>query len=452
MRQLDYLVDIKGNEALLERFLKAIFDGTCKTAKEYPEPYLLDTGETFLNSSVIKYFFQARSFDKDYYIEFFEKLRKLESQGFNAFSYDIEQWIDKRIKGKFFDVKKDNWNIIIEKKQKPDVSLSDEDKEVLSFMCYVAVCYIKYGPSYAIVSANELFDMVTALGSDEVAQLKKNGTGTLSADSVQYKDDNMSCKANDVFATITIKIKEADEASYSKALDFTNNLLKAGFPKSYEIKFSANEKKLLPIKKLPKCGQHYMFAGAVAYPALHGKMQEYVQLAKHKWEWYNNLEAEECAMPSSFAVFALGLEGEQYFDLITDYMQTVDEEHQSLQEHFTPVFVDKYGITAASIKVFLNCLLSMQEHPTKKSFLPHFKHTESLQLLAREKENFYEQYLKDAEEEQEMPLSEQESFTAYCWSSILYSIFGASKDYDKIAKGMEPAARQIFDTLRAGIS
>ena len=38
-------------------------------------------------------------------------------------------------------------------------------------------------------------------------------------------------------------------------------------------------------------------------------MERYARLAMREFEWYNNLSDESCAMPGTFAVFALGLEG-----------------------------------------------------------------------------------------------------------------------------------------------
>ncbi len=82
---------------------------------------------------------------------------------------------------------------------------------------------IKYGASYASVTANQYFDVVKALGSDEVEKLKKNGTGKLSKELIDYKDSDFTGKANDVFATINIKLTNETEESYKKALVFVNN-------------------------------------------------------------------------------------------------------------------------------------------------------------------------------------------------------------------------------------
>jgi Family of unknown function (DUF6138) len=178
MEERNYLVKIEGNEALLDRFIAAVLDGTCSVDEKYPNPYKLPTGETFLDTSVINYFLDNRTFSYERSIEFFEKTRKL-GNGFGRYSYTLGEWFKKNIQKPFFKKTKisswqESWSL------KPDVDTSKINPEILSFMCYVAVCHIKYGASYETVTANEYFDIVTAAGSDEVAKLKKVGTGKLS--------------------------------------------------------------------------------------------------------------------------------------------------------------------------------------------------------------------------------------------------------------------------------
>lgn len=64
----------------------------------------------------------------------------------------------------------------------------------------------------------------------------------------------------------------------------------------------------LPIPGLPKKGVNQLFACAVQHPNLHPAMERYARLAMREFEWYQNLADEACAMPGTFAVFALGLE------------------------------------------------------------------------------------------------------------------------------------------------
>lgn len=51
---IDYIVKIEGNEALLEQFIDAIESEKCKIAEKYPNPYMLQTGEKVLNSTVLE--------------------------------------------------------------------------------------------------------------------------------------------------------------------------------------------------------------------------------------------------------------------------------------------------------------------------------------------------------------------------------------------------------------
>ncbi len=83
--------------------------------------------------------------------------------------------------------------------------------------------------------------------------------------------------------------------------------------------------------------------GAVP-PKLHVRMENYARLAMQEDEWYNNLSDESCAMPGTFAVFALGLEGPKWWRLVCDYLDRCDDEHSSLQEKFIHAFFKSTGL------------------------------------------------------------------------------------------------------------
>lgn len=442
----DYLVAIEGNEALLERYIAAINDDTCKVAVKYPNPYLLETGEEFLNSRVIEYFFRTTPLSKTVYIDFFEKLRKLEPSGFNGYSYSLKEWIESRIIKKFYEVETDEYDRVTRKTLKKDIVLSEDEKEILSFICYVAVCHIKYGASYETITANEYFDLVTELGSDEVPKLKKVGTGNLPDSVIAHKDNDLICKANDVFATIKIKIIEDHEQAYKKALTFVNTLLKTDFPRSYVITFSSKNKSTLPIKGLPKCGQNYLFAGAVKYPNLHQDIKTYISLAQKEFEWYNNLEDEHCATPGTFAAFALGMDSEAYFDTIIEYFQNVDDEHQMIQEKYSVALIEKFGLTAKSIQVYINCILSMQSHSHKKLFIKYFSTEVALKLLLDSKEHFEAYYFTPKDLEEFSDEEEKADMIKYYWDYIMHTTFG--QDLNRVAKKLSEEEKAIFDQLQ----
>ena len=132
------------------------------------------------------------------------------------------------------------------------------------------------------------------------------------------------------------------------------------FPRSYSVEFRGKEKLYLPIPGLPKKGVNQLFACAVQHPNLHPAMERYARLAMREFEWYQNLADEACAMPGTFAVFALGLEGEQWAPLVAEYLDLCDDEHSSLQGKFLHALIRKFGFQPWTLEVLVRGALSMQ--------------------------------------------------------------------------------------------
>ena len=82
------------------------------------------------------------------------------------------------------------------------------------------------------------------------------------------------------------------------------------------------------------------------YPGLHPLMERYARLAMRQYEQYTNLSDEQCALPGSFAVFALGMLGQAWRQLLWDYLDLCDDEHSHLQEKFLREYVKQFGFTA----------------------------------------------------------------------------------------------------------
>ncbi|MDR2050558.1 MAG: hypothetical protein LBQ63_02150 [Deltaproteobacteria bacterium] len=66
---------------------------------------------------------------------------------------------------------KDEWVL------KPEEAHAFIPEDFFRFACYIALCHMKYGASYNSVTANRIFAIVSALGSDLPARLKKHGRG-----------------------------------------------------------------------------------------------------------------------------------------------------------------------------------------------------------------------------------------------------------------------------------
>ena len=161
--------------------------------------------------------------------------------------------------------------------------------------------------------SEHILGLVSQIRPDMVKELKTNGSGKLPKDIQQRKTVHFTASANDAFATIRITARDSTEECYAEILDYLCAVLEQEeFPRSYSVEFRGSEKNYLPIPGLPKKGVNQFFACAVQYPKLHADIERYARLAMREYEWYNNLSDESCAMPGTFAVFALGLEGEQW--------------------------------------------------------------------------------------------------------------------------------------------
>ncbi|MGI4875241.1 MAG: DUF6138 family protein [Janthinobacterium lividum] len=448
------IAQLAGKEALLDAYVEAVFAGTCQQTAKSGYYYELPGYERCWNFSLILYYLQQKPFELERAKEFLERLYKLADSSFNILHSPFDLWVEATIKAPFFTSERDRSYVkIITLKPTTDPAAINPD--YIRFMCFLAVCHLKYGPSDASVTANEYFGMATDLGSDEVAKLKKYGSGTLSKELTEYKDERVSCVANDAFATIKITVKQESTDSYQRVLEFLNALLPTDFPSSYSIEFSSKEKTYLPIKSLPKVGVNALFANAVRYDSLHPLLVDYVRLAAKPHEWYNNLEGETCAKPGTFAVFALGLVGEEYFELVTTYLREVDEEHQEIQTKFTAAFVEKYGITERSLPIFMYCLLSTQSHKHYKVFAEQFSTRPKLEMLLAAKHNFVP-YLPEENQETLDPEflddgvdTEQQSLIAYLWEDVLNAIFGSATPTPKVLKGVPEDLRPLYTELFA---
>ena len=214
------------------------------------------------------------------------------------------------------------------------------------------------------------------------------------------------------------------------------------FPRSYSIEFRGPEKIYLPIPGLPRKGVNQLFACAVRYPRLHVRMENYARLAMHEDEMYQNLSDEICALPGTFAVFALGLEEPKWWRLVCDYLDRCDDEHSSLQEKFLHVLFKKFGFTAQSLPVLVHGVQSMQNMKPAKEFRTLIANEESLDALLEIK-GCLEDYLP---EEVEHDKRAQD----YLWREVLWAIWGpasengGSKVIKSAPKELKEKYQQVF--------
>jgi hypothetical protein len=414
-------------------------DGTARIAKTRAQqgysqhPCLRYEGAEVVLNAVMEYYLRTyvvTGFRSEDAHDFCERFRALTGFSFD-FRYPLEQWVYRCLRAPYFynrDESGDSWNEdwVINPEEAHDFIAED----FFRLACYVAICHIKYGASYESITTNRIFDIITALGSDLPAQLKKHGSGTLPKDVTEYTDAELSCKANDAFATVKITLKTEREENYAQVLDFLCRLLEAEFPRSYTIDFRSQEKNFLTIKGLPKKGVHSLFANAVSYPALWPKIERYARLAIRQYEWYTNLENENCAMPGTFAVFALGMADAKYTPLLLHYLGNCDDEHSSTQETYLITSIEKYGFTPDTLRVFAWGADSMQELKSNKVFREKADSPEALATLADAREKLADIMRDDSEEAEAAGAGGPEADKAtasdlnYVWNAVVRAIWG----------------------------
>ncbi len=338
--------------------------------------------------------FNLIGYSENYLIELIKKIlqvmnsiknRKLEKKIKNEIIYHLKKWTD---------------NVFL--KLEPE----KVTEEQIDFYIYSALFKIKYS-TYSDEVKDGSDNLKTAMKkyhSQRAKQYLEKGTGTLADELIHCKNENLEYKANDVLATVNIKIKNEVAKSYEEALDFIINLLTNGFPHSYAIKFSSkSEKEFLSIKGLAKSSTHRFFRRILDFPELYDKLESYAKIAMKEFEWYQDVqEGEKSLLPGSYAVFGLGLYDEKYFTLVEEYYSKVDDEHQLAHQYFIEALIDIYGVTEKSLTIILKGFLSGQ-------FNKIFK---NLAKLMEDKNN------------KNLLIKELEKFSKYEKETILYSIWG----------------------------
>jgi len=331
--------------------------------------------------------------------------------------YHTNEWKEAVFMPLYYNVKGEDWSK--EYTLKKDLEVKNVDQAKLNLFVQQALWNIKHQRySWDVrFACEDLERAAKELGSEKAAMYLKKGTGNLPENIIHYKDSNIECDANDVFAEISVKIKQESAAVYDKALDFIIALLKTDFPRSYQIKLSSKApKQFLDIKGIAKSSTHRFFAQALQYEELHSKLVTYAEVAMKEFQWYNDVEeGEKSCMPGSYVVFGLGLISEEYFPLISKYFELLDDEHQMVHKYFVSALIDRYGVNENSLPLICQGITSTQFDMVFKNLAKEMENPEKKQLLInflKEKEAFF--------------ASKEEAYNFYKFyeEQIYYAIYG----------------------------
>ena len=430
-----------------DQCIQDVLDGTAKENHSgYPVVVRNQNGTPFLPSQLLERYLSKlplKGFPYEDAVTFCDALRRL--VGWKEIDHTLGQYIEHQVQERYFEVgeKEDYFSAYLPCTVWPELRPEDVDDGLLRFACYVAVCYTVYGASYDSLTAEHILGLVSQLRPDMVKQLKTGGSGKLPKDIQRRKTEHFTASANDAFATIRITARDSTEECYAEILDYLCAVLEQEeFPRSYSVECRGKEKIYLPIPGLPKKGVNQLFACAVQHPNLHPAIERYARLAMREYEWYQNLADEACAMPGSFAVFALGLEGEQWAPLVAEYLDLCDDEHSSLQEKFLHALIRKFGFQPWTLGVLVRGALSMQNLKPAKEFRSLIANAESLDALLTVKRRFSAYLLPEEDKDPK--------FRAIAWQSLLWAIWGpssengGSKVIKTVPKELKEKYQQVF--------
>ena len=405
--------------------IQDVLNGTAReNHSAYPTVVRNHNGTPFLPDQLLERYLTGlllKEFSCENAVSLCDAMRRL--AGWQEIRYALEKYIEKQVQERYFLVgeREDGFTVFPPCTVRPELQTEDVDEGLLRFACYVAVCHTVYGQSFESLTTEHILGLVSQLRPDMVKELKTAGSGKLSPNIQKRKTKHLIASANDAFATIRITAKDSTEECYDEALDYLCAVLEQEeFPRSYSVEFRGKEKLYLPIPGLPKKGVNQLFACAVQHPNLHPAIERYARLAMREYEWYQNLADEACAMPGSFAVFALGLEGEQWAPLVAEYLDLCDDEHSSLQAKFLHALIRKFGFQPWTLGVLVRGTLSMQWLEPAKEFSRLIANAESLDALLGVKHRFSAYLLS---EENKDP-----KFRAIAWQSLLRAIWGTSSE------------------------
>lgn len=429
-----------------DQCIQDVLNGTAReNHSDYPVVIRNEKGTPFLPNQILeRYLYQLplKEFPYEDAVVFCDAMRQL--VGWVEVRYELEKYIEKQVQERYFIVgeREDGFTVFPPCTVCPELRSEDVDDNLLRFACYVAVCHTVYGQSFESLTTEHIFGLVSQIRPNMVKDLKANGSGKLPPEIRKRKTERMTASANDAFATIRITAKEGTQECYEEVLDYLCEVLEQeAFPNSYSVEFRGVEKIYLPIPGLPKKGINQLFACAVRYPKLHTKIERYARLAMKEFEFYNNINDEQCAMPGTFAVFALGLEGLEWQQLVYDYLELCDDEHSSVQEKFLHVFFKKFGFTDQTMPVLVNGVQSMQGFKPAKEFRTLIANEESLNALLKIKEHLKDYLPEEVRRSKNAPV--------YLWHDVIWGIWGKDSENGgkKIMKAAPAHLREIYEQI-----
>ena len=154
-------------------------------------------------------------------------------------------------------------------------------------------------------------------------------------------------------------------------------------------------------------------------------------------------------------MFALGILGQEWRQLVWDYLNLCDDEHSHLQEKFLREYVKQFGFTADTVSIFVRGVLSMQNMKYSKDYAAWMANEESLNALLETKIHLSEIVpsgfsSEEDEDYDEKPNQETESsleeVLQYAWETVCYVIWGkaSAKSGQKVVEAAPEELKELY--------
>jgi len=209
------------------------------------------------------------------------------------------------------------------------------------FACELCILILQHGEDkYEKASGADYLNRAAEMGYKKAKDILKFGTGQISQDIVQYKDELINCLANDIEKVVNIKIKEESAAVYRAVVEYLTRLLENGFPGDYNMKFNSKVKNYIPTE-LRKTKMNNFFANAAGYPEVYEALKEYARTAFDSYNYYSDAEDEEAVTCGGYAAMALALaDPKGNLDIGLEFLAESDFEHAITSRYFVEDFIE----------------------------------------------------------------------------------------------------------------
>ena len=152
--------------------------------------------------------------------------------------------------------------------------------------------------------------------------------------------------------------------------------------------------------------------------------------------------------------------GQEWRQLVWDYLDLCDDEHSHLQEKFLRAYVKRFGFTAYTVPMFGRGVLSMQNMKYSKDYAAWMANTESLDALLEAKIHLFEIVPsgfssdedddddEDNESTQETEASPEEVLQ-YAWETVCYVIWGkaSAKGGQKVVEAAPEELKELLQSF-----